>query len=177
MPGLPASHLVFSTQQIESALDTMAAALSQDMGEEHWVLLTVMHGGVMVTSELMKRLTCPMTLDMVRLTRYHDSTSGGELHWRYMPQTLLSGANVLLVDDIFDEGATLAELVRYCREQGASRVLTAVLLDKHHERKTTDIRPDHVGLTCDDVYVFGFGMDMEGLWRNLPEIRGLGEKN
>ena len=77
------------------------------------------------------------------------------------------------LDDIFDEGETLAALADYCLDKGAEEVVSAVLLEKQHDRKATDYVPDVIGLTCDDRYVFGFGMDCEGLWRNLPEIRAL----
>ena len=173
MTLLPESDVVFTATEIQHGFDEMAQQLTGLCGDEVWTTLCVMNGGLMMTGEIMKRLSVPMILDFVHVSRYGDSTSAGTLRWQRKPSATLNGANVLLLDDIFDEGETLAALVDFCREEGAARVLSAVLLEKRHDRKATDYVPDVVGLSCEDRYVFGFGMDCEGLWRNLPEIRAL----
>ncbi|MCB1694056.1 MAG: hypoxanthine-guanine phosphoribosyltransferase, partial [Pseudomonadales bacterium] len=98
---------------------------------------------------------------------------GSALAWHARPEAGFAGRNVLLIDDIFDEGKTLAAVSGYFTAQGAHRVVTAVLLDKAHARKVEGFTPDVVGLSCPDEYVFGFGMDYEGKLRNLAEIRSL----
>lgn len=78
---------------------------------------------------------------------------------------------VLIIDDILDEGHTLAAIIDYCREQGAASVQCAVLVDKQHERKARpDLKADYVGLEVEDRYIFGYGMDYQGYWRNAPGI-------
>ena len=77
----------------------------------------------------------------------------------------------MLIDDIFDEGYTLSMITAEFLRRGAVSVVCVVLLEKNHTRKVDGYRPDFVGLTCEDEYVFGYGMDLEGYWRNLPEIR------
>lgn len=173
MTELPASRLLYDRAHIDAAMDDMVEALNARCGEGEWVIVCVMNGGLIFASEVMLRLEFPVRLDFVRVLRYRDTTAGGDLEWRAVPETDLRDKHVLLLDDIFDEGATLAAIADYCRGQGASDVVTAVLLEKLHDHKDTDFRPDLVGLTCPDAYVFGFGMDYHGLWRNLPEIRQL----
>lgn len=175
MNGLPDSHLVFDRNQIDRAIDEVANQLNERCDGDEWVILCVMNGGLMFCSEIMLRLKFPVRLDFVRVRRYRDTTTGGELEWLAKPETELQGKRILLLDDIFDEGPTLAAIADYCRDQGAADVVTAVLVEKRHDRKATSFRPDLIGLTCPDAYVFGFGMDYHGLWRNLPEIRELAD--
>lgn len=170
---LPESCVVYGASEILAAVDHVAVAINMQCSGDDWIAMCVMNGGLMFTSEIMKRLDVPMRLDSVRVSRYHNTTSGRELRWHATPETDIRGQRVLLLDDIFDEGETLAALSRYFSVNGARQVLTAVLLEKTHDRKVEDFRPDIVGLHCEDHYVFGFGMDYEGLYRNLPEIRRL----
>jgi hypoxanthine phosphoribosyltransferase len=76
---------------------------------------------------------------------------------------------VLVVDDILDEGVTMAEIVRRLKAQGASEVLSAVFADKNLGR-AKPINADFVGVHLPNRYVFGYGMDVKGAWRNLPAV-------
>jgi len=82
----------------------------------------------------------------------------------------MAGRVVVVIDDIFDEGATLDQVVRYCEQQGATRVLTAGLVDKIHDRKLTEMQCDFVGLEVEDRYLYGYGMDYKGYLRNAAGI-------
>ncbi len=175
MNRMPPSRLLYSRSEIAAVIDRLASRVNERCAGHEWVILCVMNGGLIFCSELMQRLDILVRLDFVRISRYRETTSGGDLEWHARPQTDLEGKRVLLLDDIFDEGTTLAAIADYCREQGAAETVTAVLVEKQHDRKATDFRPDLIGLTCPDVYVFGCGMDYHGLWRNLPEIRQLEE--
>ena len=77
---------------------------------------------------------------------------------------------VLVVDDILDEGLTLAAILAYCHEQGASAVYSAVLVEKLHKRRASGLAADFVGVQVEDRYVFGYGMDYHGYWRNVKGI-------
>ena len=79
-----------------------------------------------------------------------------------------------MVDDILDEGNTLADIIRFCGKQGAAKIYSAVLIQKRHERRIPNVQADFVGLEVDDHYVFGFGMDYKGYLRNLNGIFALG---
>ena len=77
---------------------------------------------------------------------------------------------MLIVDDILDEGHTLADVLAYCRDAGATQVYSAVLVEKQHARRAHTVTADFVGLSVQDRYVFGFGMDYKGHFRNLDGI-------
>lgn len=172
---LPASELLFDEPSILAAVDHVAEYLNTVCQDGTWLILCVMNGGLVFTADLMKRLEFKVTLDFVQVSRYHNKTEGTELTWHAKPSTSLQGAQILLVDDIFDEGETMLALDQYCIANGAERVLSVVLLEKTHGREKVRFRPEIVGLKCPDKYVFGYGMDYEGYHRNLPEIYYLEE--
>jgi hypoxanthine phosphoribosyltransferase len=161
---------LYSREQVEAALERLAGEIETAIGDSNPLLLCVMTGGLVVCSELFTRLRCPAQLDYLHATRYQGTRGGDELRWIAPPSQSLKGRTVLVVDDILDEGLTLAAILRYCREQEPLAVYTAVLVEKNHDRKHPDIQPDFVGLQVEDRYVFGYGMDYHGYWRNLRGI-------
>ncbi len=164
------ADLLHSEQAVEAALDRMAAQITERLADTNPVLLCVLTGGIIPVGKLTTRLDFPLQLDYLHATRYRGATRGGELHWIAHPSISLRDRVVLVVDDILDEGATLAAIVEHCRAEGASRVLSAVLVDKLHDRKYHNIKADFTGLEVPDRYVFGCGMDYKSYLRNAPGI-------
>lgn len=160
---------LYSKQQVEAALNDMAAAISENYAEKNPLVLCVMNGGLIVTGCLLQRFDFPLEQDYMHVTRYRGETRGGELHWITEPQQSLQGRHILVVDDILDEGFTLAAIVEYCLDAGAESVETAVLIEKQHDRKQ-GIKADYIGLQVEDRYLFGYGMDYRGFLRNAPGI-------
>jgi hypoxanthine phosphoribosyltransferase len=172
---MDSSECLFNEQQIAAALDVMAAEITARLAESNPLLLCVMNGGIVVTGHLAPRLKFPLQIDYIHATRYREQLTGSELHWRVTPATALAGRVVLVVDDIFDEGETLAAIRRWCLEQGAAAFYSAVLVDKQHDRKCAELRcADFSALDVPDRYVFGYGMDYKGYWRNAPGIFAVG---
>ena len=169
-------QLVFDADQISAAVERVSDELNKECSGDDWLVLAVMNGALVFTADLMRRLSFVHELDSVRVSRYHGETSGGELIWHASPAASLDGANILLVDDIFDEGHTLLALHQHMQASGAAQVRSVVLLDKQHDRKVAEFSPDYCGLRCADCYVFGYGMDYEDRWRHLPEIYALPEE-
>lgn len=166
------AELIYSQDQVLAAIDRLAVRLTVALAEENPLLLCVLNGGLPFTGALMQRLLFPLELSYVHVGRYGDRTQGGELVWHSRPQTPLKDRHVVLVDDILDEGVTLAALQSWCREEGASAVTSVVLLDKAAAEQR---QVDFAAMSCPDRYVFGWGMDFEGYWRNLPAIYALPE--
>jgi hypoxanthine phosphoribosyltransferase len=164
------ADVLCSPAQVSEALDRMAAAITTAIDDQDPLLLCVMTGGLVVAGELFTRLDFPVQLDYLHATRYQGTRGGEQLKWITPPSQPLAGRTLLVVDDILDEGLTLAAILRYCREQQARALYTAVLVEKNHDRKHPDVQPDFVGLQVEDRYVFGYGMDYHGYWRNLKGI-------
>lgn len=162
---------LFTLTQVEKAIDHMAHDISSQLSDKNLVVYSVMNGGLVLTGQLATKLDFPLEISYLHATRYRNTTQGSDLEWRAFPQKPFEGRSILVVDDIYDEGSTLGAIVDYCKAQGAAEIYIAVLVDKKHDRKTRpDIVPDFVGLQCEDRYVFGFGMDYNGYWRNAPGI-------
>ncbi len=164
---------VCPAQDVGEALERLAREITERLGEEFPVVLAVMGGAVVFAGQLLPRLAFPLEFGAIEATRYANTTRGSEIAWRLAPGEHVRGRTVLVLDDILDEGVTLAAVRDRLLEMGAGRVLTAVFADKDLGR-VKPIAADFVGVRVPDRYVFGFGMDAYGLWRNLPGIYALG---
>jgi hypoxanthine phosphoribosyltransferase len=176
---LPANcKQIFSYSQINSALDELADRLNRQLIGERPVALCVLQGGLIFSGQLIPRLNCMLEVDYIHATRYNNQTSGQGLAWKAYPVSDLASRTVLILDDILDEGDTLHAIIQYCEQQGAKKVIAAVLLRKHHDRclqhpSINAALADNIALAVDDEYVFGFGMDYNGHYRQLPNIYAL----
>ncbi len=164
------TRCLYSETEVEAALDNMAIAISGALKESNPIVLCVMNGGLIVSGKLAIRLDFPLQIDYLHATRYRENTEGSNLEWKAYPSLPLKNRTVLIMDDIVDEGLTLDKIVTYCRYQGAKQVFTAVLVNKKHNRKVTTLSVDFVGIEAEDFYLFGYGMDYKGYFRNAAGI-------
>lgn len=171
---LAEAELVYGEKDIQAAVDKIALGVRERLAEKNPLILCVMTGGLVFCGQLLTRLDFPLEIDYMHATRYGQNTEGGKLSWRVAPWTPVVGRTVLVVDDILDEGVTLAAVVESLKQQGAAEVLTAVFADKLHGRPKP-ISADFCGLTVPDRFCFGFGMDVDGAWRHLPGIYAMKE--
>jgi hypoxanthine phosphoribosyltransferase len=171
---LDGAELICDAVQVEAAVRRLAAEITAALGDSYPLVLSVMGGAVVFTGNLLPRLAFPLDFDYLHVTRYGDDTQGGALRWISEPRTPVAGRTVLVLDDILDEGITLAAIQRHIIAAGAQRCLTAVFSDKQIGR-AKPIKADFTGLELPDRYVFGYGMDVRGAWRNLPAIYALRE--
>jgi hypoxanthine phosphoribosyltransferase len=161
---------------IERAIAAMAVRICNDYAGDVPLYLTVMQGGLPFAGQLALELGArglDLELDYLHATRYRSGTSGGELAWKHRPATPLRGRRVLLVDDIVDEGHTLAAVRAWCIGEGARDVRIATLAVKQHGRCVPGLCADYAGVDVPDRYVFGYGMDYHEQGRNLPAIYAL----
>lgn len=172
---LAEADLIVPAETVNAAVAKVAADISARLGESRPLVLSVMGGAVVFTGHLLPQLAFPLDFDYVHVSRYGSATQGGALNWIAAPHCNLAGRTVLVLDDILDEGITLAAIKKRMLELGAVACLTAVFADKAID-KAKPIAADFVGLSLPNRYVFGYGMDVKGAWRNLPAIyavRGL----
>lgn len=167
---------LFTRERVQEAIVTLAQQISYSLADSNPVVLCVMNGALVFSGELLPLLAFPLQVDYLHATRYRDKLSGADLQWKARPSIALSGRTVLLLDDILDEGETLLQIRAYCQEAGATAVYSAVLVDKHHARRHPAIpRADFTGVEAPDRYLFGYGMDYKGYWRNAPGIYAVAE--
>ncbi|MBL8491939.1 MAG: hypoxanthine-guanine phosphoribosyltransferase [Rhodocyclaceae bacterium] len=172
---LAEADLVCPADEIGAALARIAGEITGRLADANPLVLTVMGGAVVFAGQLLPRLAFPLECDYLHATRYGDVTTGGQLAWIVEPRAPVQGRTVLVLDDILDEGVTLAAIKERLLIQGASDCLIAVLAEKDLGRPKP-VAADFVGVRLPNRYVFGCGMDVKGSWRNLPAIyavRGL----
>ncbi|MDP1558531.1 MAG: hypoxanthine-guanine phosphoribosyltransferase [Nitrosomonas sp.] len=170
-----AEHVLATAEQIYSAaivaetINQMAVKITRELAEQYPLVLCVMGGAVVFTGHLLPLLEFPLNFDYLHVTRYNNTTQGGQIRWKVAPRENLAGRVVLVLDDLLDEGITLAAIQKKVMACGAKAFYSAVLADKDIGQPKP-FHADFVGLTLPNRYVFGFGMDVQGAWRNLPAI-------
>jgi hypoxanthine phosphoribosyltransferase len=160
---------ICSAECVAAEVSRVAKEVSEKLALRHPLVLSVMRGSVIFSGQLLTQLKFPLDFDYLDVTRYGTATVGGRIDWKVSPGTAVAGRVVLVVDDILDEGHTLAAVRAKLTEAGAAEFYAAVLAQKDIGRPKP-IAADFIGVTVPNRYVFGCGMDVHGAWRNLPAI-------
>jgi hypoxanthine phosphoribosyltransferase len=172
LPG--GARCLYSAEAVTEALEHMARALTAELRDSRPLVLIVLTGGLYVGAALTQRLPFALDIDFIRVSRYGRGTQPGRLVWRVVPHQALAGRFVLLVDDVWDEGRTLAELTEWALRKGARKVRSAVLVHKEPPARPGALLPvagpDYCGLRAGREWIVGWGMDFEENGRNLPAI-------
>jgi len=169
---------IFDEAAVQQAVRNVAHTLNNrfEDDDEFPLVLGVMGGAVVFTGNLLPQLTFPLEFDYIHVSRYGDEDRGGEIVWKVVPRSNVEGRVVIVVDDILDEGETLAHVKQRLLDMGAREVILAVFADKAIG-KVKPVLPDIVGLTIPNRFVVGFGMDAYGYWRNLPGLWALNNED
>jgi len=164
---------IVSAGEVQAAVthvaDILNARFDNDDTGAFPLVLGVMGGAVVFTGGLLPQLRFPLEFDYIHVTRYGNLDKGGEVVWKVIPRQDVTGRIIIVVDDILDEGETLAHVKQRLLDMGAAEVILAVFADKDLG-KTKPVTADIVGLTIPNQFVVGFGMDAHGYWRNLPGL-------
>lgn len=166
---LAQAEMIHTANEVQAALQRVAREINSKLAGQHPLVLSVMGGAVVFSGQLLPLLDFPLDFDYLHVSRYGNDQRGGELHWKVAPRENVKGKVVLVLDDILDEGETLSAIKQRVLELGATAFYSAVFADKDNG-KTKPIHADFVGMTLPNRFVFGYGMDIHGAWRNLPAI-------
>lgn len=165
------SVCLYTLDDLHSALDNMADAITLKLKDKNPIILCVMIGALVPTGHLVTRLHFPLEIDYIHATRYRGAVRGGDLHWLVEPRQSLAGRTVLIIDDIMDGGLTLSAIIDYCKQEKALEVYSAVMVSKDRKREPgVNFEPDFVGVRTKDQFLYGFGLDYEEQLRNIPGI-------
>jgi hypoxanthine phosphoribosyltransferase len=170
---LASAQQIVSPEQVQAAVHNVAELLNQRFGDPEQgvfpLVLGVMGGAVVFTGHLLPQLGFPLEFDYIHVTRYGDDDQGGQVVWKVIPRQTVAGRTIIVLDDILDEGQTLAQVRQRLVDMGAAEVIVVVFADKELG-KNKPVQADIVGLTIPNEFVVGFGMDVYGYWRNLPGL-------
>jgi len=161
--------------QIEARLMELAELINADYRGHEIVVVGIMSGVVVFLADLIRGLERPVRLEFLNASSYRGTaTQAGELAVDVSGLPVLTGKHVLLLDDIFDTGHTLNRMVEIISAMQPASLKSAVLLWKT-ERNETDLSPDYWGFEIPNKFVVGYGLDYDGLYRNLPDVRVIPE--
>ena len=165
-------EVVFDAEQIANAVDTIAESIRATYGGEAVLLIGVLKGATMFIADLMRALgDYPLAIDFMIVRSYGIGRSDGSKDVRIIKdiESDVSGQNVVIVEDIVDEGVTLSYLKEWIRARGPARLRTCALLDKAFHRHA-GVTLDFIGLDAPDAFLVGYGLDHQERFRNLPYI-------
>lgn len=166
----PSLTLLFSQEQIAQKVQAFAKQIKQDYQNKDLVILMVLKGALCLVSDLMRQIELPFEIDFIKCSSYGPlGTRRGELEISGLDRLELRGRDVLIVDDIFDSGQTLASLKAALKEKGPRSVKSLVLLSKQVPHVNAD-RPEYVLFEIEDLFVVGYGLDYKEQYRGLPGI-------
>lgn len=171
---LATADCLHDADAVQAAVRRIANEMNAACRDTCPLLLVVMNGGLLPAGWLLPHLDFLFEVDYLHATRYRGATTGAELHWLARPHKPLRDRDVILVDDILDEGVTLREIASFCRAEGARSVRMAVLVCKDLGRPAA-CTADFIGLIVPNRYVFGCGMDYREHFRHLPALYALAE--
>lgn len=164
------TETLFTPEDIAREIKRLAREITTCMGtEEPIMVLALMNGALWFAADLLRQLPSNYILETARVSSYgNEQCSSGHLEW-LSPVPVCAGKRVLVLDDVLDTGLTLAAVREALLDHGAKEVLTAVAVEKQRTR-CVPIKADFTGLITPNRYLFGYGMDVEGRYRNTPSI-------
>lgn len=163
-------EVLYTEEVIRGRLAELGAEIARDYAGDDLLIMTLLKGGVVFVSDLIRHIPIHLDLDFIQASSYGQGTvSSGSVGIRVFSETNFTGKRILLLDDILDTGRTLRAVKDRLREQGAEDVRSCVLLDKQ-ARRVEDLNADYVGFEVDDHFVVGYGLDFADRYRNLPYI-------
>ena len=158
-----------SAEEIDFAIRKMAEQVEADFGEEIPVFVGILNGAFMVVSDFLKHYKKPCEVSFVKLASYEGMSSTNQTKQLIGINENLGGRAVVIIEDIVDTGNTLEELKLMFKQQGVKSFKIATLFFKPDAYKK-DIKLDYVGIRIPNKFIVGFGLDYDGLGRNLPEV-------
>ena len=161
---------LFTKNEIDDAVKRLASCIENDFDGEEILFVCLLKGSFIFLSDLIRCIRNPSTVDFMRVSSYGTAMkSKGEVTVTKDLEESIEGKNVIIVEDIIDSGLTLKIIKKMLLERGPKTLKICALLDKR-ARREVEMEGDYVGLTIDDGFVVGYGIDYAEHYRNLPDI-------
>src|SRR5437773_7498281 len=164
-------QVLLTSEQIQSSVDRLAAEIREREAGRPLTVIAVMTGSIIFLADLIRKLDMPLRVGVIQARSYLGTERGAlSVNADMLPE--VAGRDVLVIDDIFDTGLTLLEVLSFLDDLGPRSVRTAVLVLKQGKQRVS-LRPDYVGFEIPDVFVVGYGLDYNDAYRNLPYLAAL----
>jgi hypoxanthine phosphoribosyltransferase len=164
-------EILISEEVLQKRIAELGAEISADYGDKPLLLICILRGGVMFLTDLIRRITSPLAIEFMAVSSYGKGmrSSSGEVRITLDLNTSITGRDVIIVEDIIDSGNTLKSVIELLKTREPKSLTVCTLLDKY-ERREVEVPIRYCGFKIKDKFVFGYGLDMDEYYRNLPFI-------
>jgi hypoxanthine phosphoribosyltransferase len=165
------SEVLIDEQTLQQRVNELGLELSRDYAGREPLLICILRGGVMFLTDLMRAMSIPHTIDFMAVSSYGAGAreTSGQVRITLDLTTSVRDRDVILVEDIIDSGNTIASVLELLRVRQPRSLTVCTLLDKA-ERREAEVPIDYCGFVIPDKFVFGYGLDLDEYYRNLPFI-------
>ncbi len=164
-------RVLLTPEEIAAKVALLGTEITADYADRDLVLITVLKGGLFFLADLCRQIELPHTLDFMAVSSYGPGAAGSVRITKDLDDSI-EGRDVLMIEDIIDTGLTLNYLLRVLRARRPASLAVCTLLDKD-VRRLVDLPIEYRGFAIPDRFVVGYGLDLEGVWRNLPYVATL----
>ncbi|MBN1515407.1 hypoxanthine phosphoribosyltransferase [Candidatus Sumerlaeota bacterium] len=162
-------EILFSREIVEQRVHELGAAITKDYAGRNLLLVGILRGAMLFMADLARAIDLPLEMDMIEAKSYNGTESTGQVRITKDVETSLAGRDVLLVEDIYDTGRTLREIVALMRVRNPNSVEVCCLLEKP-DRRVIEVPVKYTGFTIADKFVVGYGLDYNERYRNIQDI-------
>jgi len=162
-------EVYLSAQAIEKRIDALAETINTDYFGKKLLFISILNGSFMFTADLLKKINLPCEVSFVKVASYAGTDSSGTVKELIGLDREIAGYDVVIVEDIVDTGRTMDSICRSLKNKEAASLSICTLLDKP-ERREVEVQVNYIGFSIPDRFVVGYGLDLDGFGRNLPDI-------
>lgn len=163
-------ELMYSAEDIAARVKELGEQITKEYQGKDLVLIGVLKGSSVFMADLMREIDLSLAIDFMAVASYKGTQSSGDIEILKDLTKSIRGKDVIVCEDIIDTGLTLTRLIEMLGTRGASSIKIATLLDKPEPRINKDLKVDYCGFTIPNKFVVGYGLDVDGRFRNLPFI-------
>ena len=163
--------ILISEDKLQSRIRELAAEINRDYAGKELLVICILRGGVMFMTDLIRHIDVPLAIEFMAVSSYGTGarSSQGDVRITLDLNTNIKGRHVVIVEDIIDSGHTLASVIDMLKTREPASLFICTLLDKF-ERREVDVPIRYCGFKIQNEFVFGYGLDMDEYYRNLPFI-------
>lgn len=170
-----ANEILISEEQLKQKVKELGAEITRDFAGQEVLLVGILKGSVPFMADLMRAIDLDLSIDFMQVSSYGgDTKTSGVVRILKDLDADITGKNVIIVEDIIDSGYTLDYLKGYLANRGSKCLKICTILDKPSRRKV-ELKPDYCGFQVDDLFIVGYGLDLDQKYRNLPYISWIKE--
>ncbi len=164
-------EVLITSEQLSARISELGAEISRDYAGKELLVVCILRGGVIFMTDLVRQISVPLAFEFMAVSSYGSGAriSSGEVRITLDLNTSISGRHVLIVEDIIDSGRTLASVIDLLKTRDPASLYVCTLLDKS-SRREVEVPLRYRGFEIEDKFVFGYGLDMDEFYRNLPFI-------